>query len=130
MQSMRFWWAGFAAPFGGANALGSHHLVEAMKDAFALRMQLGDPGPDNAYLDLDPVLHDMLSLRFANQLQWVYASGMPAVTLLVGHKRLPYKCTYCTARYWFGCIHYILLCSRLCVRFIWADLALSPFETT
>ncbi|DBB05404.1 TPA: hypothetical protein ACH3X3_010619 [Trebouxia sp. C0006] len=61
--------SGFAAPFGGANALGSHHLVEAMKDAFALRMQLGDPGPDNAYLDLDPVLHDMLSLRFANQLQ-------------------------------------------------------------
>ena len=40
-----------------------------MKDAFALRMQLGDPGPDSVYLDLDPVLHDMLSLRFANQLQ-------------------------------------------------------------
>ena len=40
-----------------------------MKDAFALRMQLGDPGTDKAYLDLDPVLRDMLSLRFANQLQ-------------------------------------------------------------
>lgn len=57
------------APFGGANALGSHHLVEAMKDAFALRMQLGDPGPDHAFLDLDQVLYDTLSLRFADQLR-------------------------------------------------------------
>ena len=61
--------ADFAAPFAGANALGSHHLVEAMKDAFALRMQLGDPGPDNVFLNLEEVLHDMLSMRFADQLR-------------------------------------------------------------
>ncbi len=61
--------AAFTAPFAGANALGSHHIVESMKDAFALRMQLGDPGPHNIYLDLDQVLYNMLSLRFANQLR-------------------------------------------------------------
>ena len=61
--------AGFSAPFGGANALGSHHLVEAMKNAFAMRMQLGDPGPDNSFLNLDDVMYNMLSMRFASQLQ-------------------------------------------------------------
>ncbi|KAL3136319.1 hypothetical protein ABBQ38_005583 [Trebouxia sp. C0009 RCD-2024] len=59
----------FAAPFAGGNALGSHHLVEAMKHAFALRMQLGDPGPDHTFLDLDEVLADMLSTQLASQLQ-------------------------------------------------------------
>lgn len=63
------WHAEFAAPFAGGNALGSHHLVEAMKHAFALRMQLGDPGPDHTFLDLDEVLSDMLSAQFASQLQ-------------------------------------------------------------
>ena len=63
------WRAEFAAPFAGANALGSHHLVEAMKSAFAMRMQLGDPGPGNAFLELDDVLANMLSTSFASQLQ-------------------------------------------------------------
>lgn len=63
------WHAEFAAPFAGANALGDHHLVEAMKHAFALRMQLGDPGPDHAFLDLDEVLSNMLSTQFASKLQ-------------------------------------------------------------
>ena len=40
-----------------------------MKDGFALRMQLGDPGPNGTYLDLQPTLQDMLSLRFANTLR-------------------------------------------------------------
>lgn len=61
--------ADFPAPFAGANAQGSHHLVEAMKNAFAMRMQLGDPGPSNSFLDLDAVLADMLSTQFASQLR-------------------------------------------------------------
>ena len=61
--------ADYQAPLAGANALGSHHLVEAMKDAFALRMQLGDPGSNNTYLNLQSTLRDMLSLRFANTLR-------------------------------------------------------------
>ena len=63
------WRAEFPAPFAGANALGSHHLVEAMKNAFAMRMQLGDPGPNNSFLNLDDVMISMLSSRFASQLQ-------------------------------------------------------------
>lgn len=63
--------ADFPAPFAGANAQGSHHLVEAMKNAFAMRMQLGDPGPNNSFLNLDSVLADMLSTQFASQLRWV-----------------------------------------------------------
>lgn len=63
--------AEFSAPFAGANGQGSHHLVEAMKNAFAMRMQLGDPGPGNSFLNLDAVLADMLSTQFASQLRWV-----------------------------------------------------------
>ena len=50
--------------------MGSHHLVEAMKDAFALRMQLGDPGPNNIFLDTDAVVADMLSASYAAQLRY------------------------------------------------------------
>jgi gamma-glutamyltranspeptidase/glutathione hydrolase/leukotriene-C4 hydrolase len=61
--------AGYAAPFGGANSLAAHHIVEAMKSAFALRMHLGDPGPNNQFLDLTALVSDMLSPSFADSLR-------------------------------------------------------------
>lgn len=64
--------AGFDLPLAGAGALGVHRLVEAMKHAFALRMSLGDPGPDAAapfVPHLAKVLADMQSAEFAEQLR-------------------------------------------------------------
>ena len=57
--------AGYVAPLGGPNSLGSHHVAEAMKHAFALRMQLGDlePGTEPA------ALMDALSPSFAAELR-------------------------------------------------------------
>lgn len=49
--------------------------VQAMKNAFALRMSLGDPGPDpsNPYVNTtkqDALLHDTLSRKFADSLRY------------------------------------------------------------
>ncbi|KAK9819607.1 hypothetical protein WJX72_000222 [[Myrmecia] bisecta] len=61
--------AGYAAPFASSGALGDHHLAEAMKHAFALRMNLGDPGSNTTFLQLDSLLADMLSPQFAATLR-------------------------------------------------------------
>ena len=57
--------AGYFAPLGGPNSLGSHRVAEAMKHAFALRMQLGDlePGTEST------ALMDALSPSFAAELR-------------------------------------------------------------
>lgn len=54
-----------------AGGLGTHRTVEAMKHAFALRMTLGDPGPDRAhpFVSVTAVLAAMLSLEFADSLR-------------------------------------------------------------
>eukprot|EP00891_Asterochloris_glomerata_P008222 jgi/Astpho2/8222/e_gw1.00122.50.1_t len=56
---------GYVAPLGGPNSLGSHHVAEAMKHAFALRMQLGDPEPGTE----STALMDALSPSFAAELR-------------------------------------------------------------
>lgn len=63
--------AGYRLPLAGSGALGAHRLVEALKHAFALRMSLGDPGPDAAapFVDMGAVLADMGSSGFADQLR-------------------------------------------------------------
>ena len=48
--------------------------AQAMKNAFALRMSLGDPGPDpsNPFVNTtkqDALLHDTLSRKFADSLR-------------------------------------------------------------
>lgn len=57
--------AGYVAPLGGPISLGSHHVAEAMKHAFALRMQLGDPEPGTE----STALMDALSPSFAAELR-------------------------------------------------------------
>jgi len=56
---------GFELPLAGAASLGYHRVVEAMKHAFALRMNLGDPGTPPStpeFLDfLDDLTEDVVS---------------------------------------------------------------------
>lgn len=54
-----------------AGTLGTHRMVEAMKHAFALRMSLGDPGPDanQPFVNVTDVLDAMLSPEFADSLR-------------------------------------------------------------
>ncbi len=63
--------AGYDLRLPAAGTLGTHRIVEAMKHAFALRMNLGDPGPDPAapYVNVTEVLDAMLSLEFAASLR-------------------------------------------------------------
>lgn len=58
-------------PLAGAGSLGVHRLVESMKHAFALRMSLGDPGPntDDPFVNVNDILNDMLSDSYALQLR-------------------------------------------------------------
>ncbi len=65
---------GFPLPLAGAGSLGLHRTLEALKHAFALRMSLGDPGPPgNArpFVDLAPLLRDMVSPNFTEGLRQV-----------------------------------------------------------
>ncbi|KAL4444378.1 hypothetical protein ABPG75_012115 [Micractinium tetrahymenae] len=63
--------AGFDQPLAGSGALGVHRLVEAMKHAFALRMNLGDPGPDavNPFVQLTPILGALADPDFISSLR-------------------------------------------------------------
>lgn len=64
--------AGYELPLAGSGGLGVHRQVEAMKHAFALRMSLGDPGPDPAASfvpHLDELLHDMADQQYADSLR-------------------------------------------------------------
>jgi len=65
---------GYHLRMPAAGTLGTHRFVEAMKHAFALRMSLGDPGPDpaNPFVNLtrqDALLRDTLSPKFAAELR-------------------------------------------------------------
>lgn len=63
--------AGFEQPLAGSGALGMHRLVEAMKHAFALRMNLGDPGPNaaNPFVQLSPILDSINDPDFITSLR-------------------------------------------------------------
>lgn len=64
--------AGYPEPLAGAGALGVHRSAEALKHAFALRMSLGDPGPegsDSPYLNLTAVLAALGSSHFIDSLR-------------------------------------------------------------
>ncbi|CAG7898934.1 unnamed protein product, partial [Brassica rapa] len=55
----------YGIPKGVAGPLGVHRLVEALKHAFAVRMNLGDPD----FVDVTKVVSDMLSPKFAQELK-------------------------------------------------------------
>ncbi|KAF5458086.1 hypothetical protein F2P56_022148 [Juglans regia] len=57
--------AQYPIPSGISGPLGVHREIEALKHVFATRMNLGDPD----YVDVSRVLSDMLSLKFAKDLQ-------------------------------------------------------------
>ncbi|XP_039044957.1 glutathione hydrolase 1-like [Hibiscus syriacus] len=57
--------AQYAIPSGLSGSLGTHRLVEALKHAFAVRMNLGDP----EFVDVTKVVADMLSPKFAQELR-------------------------------------------------------------
>ena len=63
--------SGYDLRLPAAGTLGTHRIVEAMKHAFALRMNLGDPGPDRnqPFVNVTDVLDAMLSPAFADQLR-------------------------------------------------------------
>ena len=48
-----------------SNPLLAHRTIEALKHAFAVRMNLGDPD----FVNIKDVLNDMLSMEFAQELQ-------------------------------------------------------------
>ncbi|ESQ28763.1 hypothetical protein EUTSA_v10019745mg [Eutrema salsugineum] len=55
----------YGIPSGVSGSLGVHRLVEALKHAFAIRMNLGDPD----FVDVSTVVADMLSPKFAQDLK-------------------------------------------------------------
>lgn len=55
----------YEVPAGISGPLGTHRLIEALKHAFAVRMNLGDPG----FVNVTAVLSDMLSQKFAGKLK-------------------------------------------------------------
>ncbi|KAL9311243.1 putative aminoacyltransferase, Glutathione hydrolase [Arabidopsis thaliana] len=55
----------YGIPSGVSGSLGVHRLVEALKHAFAVRMNLGDPD----FVDVSKVISDMLSTNFAQGLK-------------------------------------------------------------
>lgn len=55
----------YGIPSGASGSLGIHREIEALKHAFAVRMNLGDPD----FVDVSKVLSDMLSLKFAKELK-------------------------------------------------------------
>ena len=52
--------AGYDRPLASAGALGTHRLTEALKHAFAMRMNLGDPETPGGIPGLAQALEDML----------------------------------------------------------------------
>ena len=64
---------GYAQPLASVGDLAAHRILEAMKNAFAMRMGLGDPGPctspDNCFLNVTALLADMLSPSYAATLR-------------------------------------------------------------
>ncbi|EFN58126.1 hypothetical protein CHLNCDRAFT_141865 [Chlorella variabilis] len=63
--------AGFEQPLAGSGSLGVHRTVEALKHAFALRMSLGDPGPDaeNPFVNLTAILSALHDSDFMSSLR-------------------------------------------------------------
>lgn len=57
--------AQYPIPSGISGPLGVHREIEALKHVFAVRMNLGDPD----YIDVSRVLSNMLSPKFAKDLQ-------------------------------------------------------------
>lgn len=57
--------AQYPIPSGLGGPLGVHRKIEALKNAFAVRSNLGDPD----FVNITAVLSDMLSVRFAKQLK-------------------------------------------------------------
>ncbi|XP_021274573.1 LOW QUALITY PROTEIN: gamma-glutamyltranspeptidase 1 [Herrania umbratica] len=57
--------AQYGVPSGISGSLGIHRLIEALKHAFAVRMNLGDPD----FVDVSKVVADMLSPKFAEELK-------------------------------------------------------------
>ncbi|KAJ0988369.1 hypothetical protein J5N97_006725 [Dioscorea zingiberensis] len=57
--------AQYGIPSGISGSLGLHRLIESLKHAFAVRMNLGDP----AFVNVTEVLSDMLSPKFAAELK-------------------------------------------------------------
>ncbi|KAK9991086.1 hypothetical protein SO802_026071 [Lithocarpus litseifolius] len=55
----------YAIPLGVSGPLGFHREIEALKQVFAVRMNLGDPD----FVDVSKVLADMLSPKFAKELK-------------------------------------------------------------
>ncbi|CAD5330411.1 unnamed protein product [Arabidopsis thaliana] len=55
----------YGIPSGVSGPLGIHRLIEALKHAFAVRMNLGDPD----FTDVTKVVSDMLSPKFAKDLK-------------------------------------------------------------
>ncbi|CAD5316777.1 unnamed protein product [Arabidopsis thaliana] len=55
----------YGIPSGVSGSLGVHRLVEALKHAFAVRMNLADPD----FVDVSKVISDMLSTNFAQGLK-------------------------------------------------------------
>lgn len=59
--------SGFKEPIASQEGLYYHHLVEAMKHTFAIRMSLGDPD----YVNLTSVMNDLLNGDLINELQQI-----------------------------------------------------------
>jgi gamma-glutamyltranspeptidase len=57
--------AQYGAPSGISGPLGIHREIEALKHAFAVRMNLGDPD----FINVTEVVSDMLSPKFAEMLK-------------------------------------------------------------
>ncbi|KAK8325577.1 hypothetical protein V6Z12_A11G061000 [Gossypium hirsutum] len=55
----------YAVPSGLSGSLGIHRLIESLKHAFAVRMNLGDP----EFVDVSKFVTDMISLEFAKKLK-------------------------------------------------------------
>lgn len=57
--------AQYGLPFGNSSDLRIHRQIEALKHAFALRMNLGDPD----FVNDSEVVADLLSPKFARELK-------------------------------------------------------------
>ncbi|GAB2213697.1 hypothetical protein Droror1_Dr00018010 [Drosera rotundifolia] len=55
----------YRIPYAAEGALGLHRMIEALKDMFAIRMNLGDP----AFVDIDEYIADITSYTSAQELR-------------------------------------------------------------
>ncbi|KAF8411535.1 hypothetical protein HHK36_004088 [Tetracentron sinense] len=62
----------YGVPSGVSGSLGIHREIEALKHAFAVRMNLGDPD----FVDVSKVLSDMLSPKFALYMKRIIYDNM------------------------------------------------------